>query len=80
MEIGGEEEEQVKGFKQLVVVMAVSVTAIFVALVFQFNHAAKPLIVFSAIPFGMVVRLRGWRSWVRPSDSWHFWGSPAWSG
>ncbi len=35
-------------------VMAVSVLAIFLALVIQFKHAIKPLLVFSAIPFGMV--------------------------
>jgi multidrug efflux pump subunit AcrB len=54
MEIGGEEEEQVKGFKKLAVVLVISVAAIFLALVFQFKHAVKPLIVFAAIPFGMV--------------------------
>jgi len=54
MEIGGEEEEQVKGFKNLAVVLLISIAAIFLALVFQFQHAIKPLIVFAAIPFGMV--------------------------
>jgi multidrug efflux pump subunit AcrB len=54
MVIGGEEEEQVKGFGELAVVMAVSVCAIFLTLVFQFRNAFKPLIVFSAIPFGVV--------------------------
>jgi multidrug efflux pump subunit AcrB len=54
MEIGGEEEEQIKGFGELSVVMLVSVVAIFIALVFQFKNAVKPLIVFSAIPFGVV--------------------------
>jgi multidrug efflux pump subunit AcrB len=54
MQIGGEEEEQIKGFKELAVVMLVSVVAIFLALVFQFRSAVKPLIVFSAIPFGVV--------------------------
>src|SRR5262249_48068385 len=49
MEVGGEEEEQVKGFKNLAVVLLISI-----ALVFQFKHAIKPLIVFAAIPFGMV--------------------------
>ena len=34
--------------------MLVSVVAIFIALVFQFRNAVKPLIVFSAIPFGVV--------------------------
>ena len=59
MQIGGEEEEQIKGFKQLAVVMLVSVIAIFIALVFQFRSAVKPLIVFSAIPFGVVGALVG---------------------
>ena len=54
MQIGGEEEEQVAGFQELSVVMLVSVVAIFIALVFQFKSAIKPIIVFSAIPFGIV--------------------------
>jgi multidrug efflux pump subunit AcrB len=54
MEIGGEEEDQVKGFKDLVVVLMVSVVMIFMALVFQFKNAIKPFIVFAAVPFGMV--------------------------
>jgi multidrug efflux pump subunit AcrB len=54
LEIGGEEEEQVKGFRELAIVMLVSVIAIYLALVFQFRHAIKPLIVFTAIPFGAV--------------------------
>ncbi len=54
MEIGGEEEEQVRRFKELGVVMAISVVAIFLALVFQFRSAVKPLIVFAAIPYGVV--------------------------
>ena len=54
MEIGGEEESQVSGFKELAVVMGISIAAIFLALVFQFKHAIKPLIVFAAIPYGMV--------------------------
>ncbi|MEW6130070.1 MAG: efflux RND transporter permease subunit [Acidobacteriota bacterium] len=54
LEIGGEEAEQVKGFKQLTIVMAISVAVIFLALVFQFKHAIKPFIVFAAIPYGIV--------------------------
>ena len=34
--------------------MLVSVVAIYLALVFQFSSAVKPLIVFAAIPFGVV--------------------------
>lgn len=55
--IGGEQEEQVKAFKQLVVVLVISVCSIFLALVLQFRNAVKPLIVFAAIPFGAVASL-----------------------
>src|SRR4029453_11533578 len=54
LEIGGEYEEQTKGFKNLAIVMMMSVTMIFLALVIQFKHALKPLIVFAAIPFGVI--------------------------
>ena len=54
MDIGGEEEAQVKGFDDLRVVMAVSLALIYLALVFQFKNVIKPLIVFSAIPYGLV--------------------------
>jgi multidrug efflux pump subunit AcrB len=54
MRIGGEEESQIDGFKNLAFVMAVSIAAIFLALVFQFKSAVKPLLVFAAIPYGMV--------------------------
>lgn len=54
LQIGGEEEEQVKGFKNLAVVLVISVIAIFLALVFQFKNAFKPFIVFAAVPYGMV--------------------------
>ncbi len=47
---GGAEE----GFINLAVVLLISVTAIFLALVFQFRNAVKPLIVFAAVPYGMV--------------------------
>ncbi|MCU0683340.1 MAG: efflux RND transporter permease subunit [Polyangiaceae bacterium] len=52
--IGGEEEEQKKGFGSLAVVLLISVLAIFLALVIQFKNAVKPLIVFAAIPYGVV--------------------------
>jgi multidrug efflux pump subunit AcrB len=54
MEIGGEHEEQVRGFTEMTGVMLVSVAAIFLALAIQFRSAVKPLVVFSAIPFGVV--------------------------
>lgn len=54
LEIGGEEEEQVKGFGNLVVVLVISVVAIFIALTLQFKSAIKPVIVFTTIPLGVV--------------------------
>jgi multidrug efflux pump subunit AcrB len=54
MQIGGEDDKQKSGFKNLAVAMAVSVFAIFLALLFQFNSAVKPLLVFAAVPYGVV--------------------------
>ncbi len=54
LEIAGEQEKQEKGFRELSVVLLVSVLLIYLALVFQFSHAVKPVIVFCAIPFGMM--------------------------
>lgn len=54
LELGGEKEEQDKGFGEMAVVMLVSVAGIFLALVAQFKNAVKPLVVFAAIPFGLV--------------------------
>lgn len=54
MEIGGEYEEQVKGFGELGIVMGISIAMIFMALVVQFKNAVKPLLVFAAIPYGIV--------------------------
>jgi multidrug efflux pump subunit AcrB len=54
LEIGGEEEDQVKSFKDLTIVLLISVVAIFLALVFQFKNAIKPFVVFAAVPYGMV--------------------------
>lgn len=53
LEIGGEREEQVKSFAEMAVVAVMLVLAIFVALVVQFKHAIKPLIVFAALPYGV---------------------------
>jgi multidrug efflux pump subunit AcrB len=54
LQIGGEYEEQVKGFKNLSLVMLISIVLIYLALVFQFKHAFKPFVVFAAIPYGTV--------------------------
>ncbi|HUO59850.1 MAG TPA: efflux RND transporter permease subunit [Candidatus Acidoferrales bacterium] len=59
LEIGGEYDEQVKGFKQLSTVMAISVVLIYVALVLQFKNAIKPFLVFAAIPYGMTGAFAG---------------------
>ncbi len=52
LEIGGEAEEQVKSFKQLVAVLVMLLVAIYLALVLQFKNAVKPFIVFAALPYG----------------------------
>jgi multidrug efflux pump subunit AcrB len=54
LEVGGEEERQKEGFADLVVVLVISVIAIFLALTFQFKNAIKPFIVFAAVPYGAV--------------------------
>lgn len=59
LEIGGEYDEQQKGFKQLSAVMAISVLLIYIALVVQFKNAVKPFLVFAAIPYGMTGALAG---------------------
>jgi len=50
--ISGAEAKQRHGFKQLAILLAISVAAIFISLVIQFNHAAKPMLVFAAVPYG----------------------------
>jgi multidrug efflux pump subunit AcrB len=57
IEIGGEQEEQQKSQAQMVVVAALLLIAIYVALVVQFKHAIKPVIVFMALPYGVVAAL-----------------------
>jgi multidrug efflux pump subunit AcrB len=54
MQIGGEYDKTSRGFKNLALVMAISVFAIFLALVFQFKNAIKPLLVLAAAPYGIV--------------------------
>lgn len=50
----GEKSKQVKGFRNLAMVLAISVIGIFLALVLQFNNAVKPFLVFAAVPYGVV--------------------------
>jgi multidrug efflux pump subunit AcrB len=51
--IGGEHDKQKTGFRNLGVVLAVSIAAIYLALLFQFNNAIKPFLVFAAAPYGV---------------------------
>jgi multidrug efflux pump subunit AcrB len=53
LQIGGEYDKQKSGFLNLAVVMAISIAMIFLALLFQFNSAVKPILVFAAAPFGI---------------------------
>jgi multidrug efflux pump subunit AcrB len=54
LQIGGEYAKQQSGFRNLALVLAISIAVIFLALVVQFNHAVKPLLVFAATPYGVV--------------------------
>jgi multidrug efflux pump subunit AcrB len=58
-EFGGEKYEQDKGFKSLTIALVVSFLAIYLALVLQFNSATQPLLVYAAVPFGIVGGLMG---------------------
>jgi multidrug efflux pump subunit AcrB len=54
LEIGGEHEEQVQGFVEMTIVMFISIVSIYIALVLQFRNAIKPVVVFAAIPYGVI--------------------------
>lgn len=54
MEISGEQANAQHGFKQLTKVMGISTSVIFLALVFQFRNAVKPLIVLASVPYGVI--------------------------
>jgi multidrug efflux pump subunit AcrB len=51
--VGGEYNKQQDGFRNLTMVLTISVLAIYLALLFQFNNAVKPLLVFAAAPYGV---------------------------
>ncbi len=57
--IGGEYDKQQDGFRNLTVVLIISVAAIYLALLFQFNNAIKPILVFAAAPYGVVGAILG---------------------
>jgi len=50
----GEKAKQQQGFRNLSMVLLISITAIFLALVLQFSNAVKPFLVFAAVPYGVV--------------------------
>jgi multidrug efflux pump len=54
LQIGGEYAKQKNGFRNLAIVLAISIALIYIALVVQFNHAVKPILVFAATPYGVV--------------------------
>jgi multidrug efflux pump subunit AcrB len=54
MVVGGEQDKTKTGFRNLAAVMAISIFAVFLALLFQFNNAIKPLLVLAAAPYGMI--------------------------
>ena len=54
MIIGGELDKTKTGFRNLAVVMGVSIFAVFLALLFQFSNAIKPILVLAAAPYGMI--------------------------
>jgi multidrug efflux pump subunit AcrB len=58
-EFGGEKFEQDKGFKSLTIALVVSFVAIYLALVLQFNSATQPILIYAAVPFGVVGGLTG---------------------
>jgi multidrug efflux pump subunit AcrB len=54
MVIGGSLAKQQQGFQNLAVVMLISIVGIYIALLSQFKNAIKPLLVFAAVPYGIV--------------------------
>ena len=54
--VSGEQAKQVDGFRNLSVVMAISIGMIFLALAFQFKHSIKPILVLAAAPYGVAER------------------------
>ena len=64
--VSGEQAKTVEGFGQLLGVMAISGFMIYLALVLQFRNAVKPLIVFAAVPYGLVAAMAS--VWVMRSS------------
>lgn len=59
---GGEYEQQARAFGHVRIALVVSVLLIFLVLVWQFENVFKPLVVFAAIPFGLVGAI--WGLWL----------------
>jgi multidrug efflux pump subunit AcrB len=53
LEITGTEASAAVGNSQLIMVLIISILFIYIALVVQFRNAAKPLLVFAAVPYGV---------------------------
>jgi len=66
LQIGGEKAKQVEGFSDLSVVLLISMAAIYLALLIQFNNAVKPLLVFAAVPYGVMGSLIALNRWNAP--------------
>ncbi|QNI31960.1 efflux RND transporter permease subunit [Alloacidobacterium dinghuense] len=54
IQIGGEFDKTKTGFRNMALVMGISIAAVFLALAFQFKNAIKPLLVLAAAPYGMI--------------------------
>ncbi len=59
MVISGEAAKTKHGFRQLLIIMAMSTALIYLALVLQFKNAFKPIIVLLAVPYGVTGALAG---------------------
>ncbi len=51
---GGEKAKSQRGNRNLSMVLLISVLGIFLSLLIQFRNAVKPLLVFAAVPYGIV--------------------------
>ncbi|MEM7009492.1 MAG: efflux RND transporter permease subunit, partial [Thermodesulfobacteriota bacterium] len=51
---GGEKAKSQQGNRNLSMVLLISVIGIFISLLIQFRNAVKPLLVFAAVPYGIV--------------------------
>jgi len=59
MEISGEAAKTKHGFRQLIIIMAMSTALIYLALMLQFKNAVKPFVVLISVPYGVTGALAG---------------------